>query len=191
MKTLKLLLMCIFLGTLLYACTDSSNILGNELQTEIASENLNQPHEETVPFKATFLGEYQPFGDRCEGALNVIVDAVGEGTHIGRSTVHFDFCGVPMYDGSFVYFDTETILVSANGDELYATGEGIVIPGRTPDHPQYVTSYWRDKFFITGGTGRFKGASGELWTDDYNSSEDPYSHHNWEGTITMVKGKRK
>ena len=80
-------------------------------------------------------------------------------------------------------------MVAANGDILYISGEGFVIDGRLDDHPEYVISYWRDPFVILGGTGRFEGATGEGWTDDYNSSEDPNSHHNWTGTITMVKGK--
>jgi len=45
-------------------------------------------------------------------------------------------------------------------------------------------------FVILGGTGRFEGATGGGMTDDYNSSEDPYSHHQWVGKITLVKGKR-
>ncbi|MBP1668794.1 MAG: hypothetical protein H6Q21_1160, partial [Bacteroidetes bacterium] len=47
--------------------------------------------------------------------------------------------------------------------------------------------YWRDPFEILGGTGKFKGATGKGTTDDYNSSEDPYSHHHWTGTITLLK----
>jgi hypothetical protein len=43
---------------------------------------------------------------------------------------------------------------------------------------------------VMGGTGSFEGATGTIMSDDYNSSEDPYSHHHWKGTITMVKGKQ-
>jgi hypothetical protein len=42
-----------------------------------------------------------------------------------------------------------------------------------------VVSYWKDPFVILGGTGKYEGATGDIITDDYNSSEDPYSHHHW------------
>ena len=61
--------------------------------------------------------------------------------------------------------------------------------GRLDDHPEYVTSWWKDPWEITGGTGRFEGATGSGYTDDYNSAIDPYSHHRWTGTITMLKGE--
>ena len=38
------------------------------------------------------------------------------------------------------------------------------------------------------GMGRFEGATGSGTNDDYNSDLDPYSHHHWTGTITLVKG---
>ncbi len=28
-------------------------------------------------------------------------------------------------------------------------------------------------------------------TDDFNSSEDPYSHHHWKGTINLVIAHQK
>ena len=144
----------------------------------------------TVPFKAEYTGTYKVFPaefdtEKCPGLGEVTVDGVGQATHLGNSKVHFNFC-VDISDLS--YFDTYAYLEAANGDMIYIDVSGNVIPGRTEDHPDYVVSYWRDPFTILGGTGRFEGASGGGYSDDYNSSEDPYSHHNWEGTITMKKG---
>jgi hypothetical protein len=51
-------------------------------------------------------------------------------------------------------------------------------------------NFAKDPFKILGKTGRFKGASGSGMTDDYNSDLDPYSHHHWKGTITLVKGNQ-
>ena len=82
-------------------------------------------------------------------------------------------------------------MVFGKGDTLFVTCKGKVIGGKSPDHPEYVTSYWRDDFLILGGTGRFEGATGSGKTDDYNSSEDPYSHHRWKGTITLEKGEKQ
>ena len=48
-------------------------------------------------------------------------------------------------------------------------------------------SYWKDDFEILGGTGKFSDAPGKGKTNDYNSSEDPNSHHFWTGSITYQK----
>jgi len=158
----------------------------------------------TVPFEANFTGEYiaiyHPGDDEfsCEELYNcrVIVEAMGTAKHLGKFTTSFDFCACgpddPDIEGlDFQYEGGESCFIAANGDKLYLTTEGSsVVVGRLPEHPEYVTSYWKDKFEITGGTGRFKDATGSGTTDDYNSSLDPYSHHHWTGTITLKKGKR-
>jgi hypothetical protein len=144
----------------------------------------------TLPFKADFIGNYTFVGEdatKCDPTsyYRVIVDGKGKATHLGNSIVHFDFC----CDFESYYGQTYAYIIAANGDTLFMSCEGRVIDGRLEDHPSYVTSYWRDPFVFLGGTGRFKGASGGGMTDDYNSSEDPYSHHHWVGTLKLVKGK--
>ena len=187
-------------------CSDDTDIHG--LDTNDMIEARGAEVWVTVPFKVEYTGEYLFQGinpDACGASfvdpdadpedlvpiVNVVVEGWGQGTHVGNSTIHFDFCGVPGPDG-FQYGDpypVDAYIVAANGDMLYLTVSGLVIPGRTEDHPEYVTSYWRDPFQILGGTGRFEDATGEGYTDDYNSNLDPYSHHDWDGTITMKKGK--
>jgi len=186
-----------------FACEKDSLMADQELGSvrDLNNSSYNQmnnpamqPIEVTVPFKVDYVGEYQPFGDKCDGQLNVIVNGDGTGTHVGRSTVHFDFCGLPQPDESFIYgprSHNASYIVAANGDTLFISGAGTVVPGRMDDHPEHVISYWRDPFEIIGGTGRFEGATGGGTTDDYNSNLDPYSHHHWDGTITMIKGNRK
>jgi hypothetical protein len=144
----------------------------------------------TVPFKADFLGTYVGYypDETCElpQVMRIEVDFEGTGTHLGNFTGSFSFCT----DAESYYGPTESHMVAANGDILYVSCWGQVIQGKEDDHPDHVTSYWRDPFVISGGTGRFKDAYGEGRTDDYNSSLDANSHHHWRGTITMKKGKR-
>ncbi|MDX1362824.1 MAG: hypothetical protein R3243_01355 [Arenibacter latericius] len=157
-------------------------------------KSKEKPIYVTVPFKAAFLGDYQYVGPDIEvltglepkgcEAARVIVDFEGNGTHLGKFTGNFDFCAGP--EG---YGPSDSYMVAANGDTLIVSIAGNVIQGRMDDHPEYVTSYWRDSFVIIGGTGRFEGATGSGMSDDYNSSLDINSHHNWTGTITMIKGK--
>lgn len=189
---MKKILLMVFCVSLCFACS--------EMVDEINDDNLKSGHlgshkdgdikKVTVPFKAYYTGTYQPYGDRCPA--NVIVDGVGSGTHVGTSTIHFDFCVDPTTFGtdSVLYGDTNAYIVADNGDSLFVSVEGAVVQTPLDDHPDYVFNYWRDPFVILGGTGRFEGAEGGGWSDDYNSTEDTNSHHQWTGTITMVKGKR-
>jgi len=153
------------------------------------------PKTTTVPFKADFVGNYTFAGPdtlpnpKCVEpftAWRAIVDGKGTGTPLAIFTVHFDFCGDSLsnYGNAYAY------MVGADGDTLFVSCAGRVIEGRMDSHPLHVISYWKDPFKIAGGTGKFKGATGEGITDDYNSSEDPNSHHRWTGTITLVEVKK-
>lgn len=202
MKNSKPLLLVLACLTMLSTCTKSDiDLEDGSLNTldDAALTTLKKGTDKsvfvTVPFKAEFLGDYIYVGPDNEEAtglppkcelVRVIVDFEGNGTHLGKFTGNFDFCVGP--EG---YGQTDAYMVAANGDRLMISISGNVIQGRLDDHPEYVTSYWRDPFVILGGTGRFEGATGGGISDDYNSSLDPNSHHNWNGTITMKKGKRK
>ena len=186
MKTLVKLLFCMACISLLYTCQKS-----DEFSDELSGNELKSAKTTTVtvPFKADFIGTYMYVGpgDVCVEPqfLQVIVEFQGNATHLGKITGNFDFC----CDAESNYGPTTSYMLAANGDKLFVSCTGRVIEGRLNDHPEYVTSYWRDPFVITGGTGRFEGATGSGMTDDYNSALDPFSHHNWTGTITLLKGK--
>ena len=195
MKTIKqfsFLMACIFM---LSTCTNSEDIINEDSLSTSLKKGNDTPVFVTVPFKAKFIGDYRYVGPdieeytglepRCEFA-RVIVDFEGNGTHLGKFTGNFDFCAGP--EG---YGPSDSYMVAANRDTLFVSISGNVINGRLDEHPEYVISYWQDPFVILGGTGRFEGATGSGMSDDYNSSLDPNSHHNWNGTITMKKGKRK
>ncbi|MCK3684180.1 hypothetical protein [Maribellus sp. YY47] len=184
-------------------CVSCTSVSDDVVDARLKSGNLGADKSDdikmvTVPFIVDYVGTYVygPFGiptDKCD--INVFVDGVGTGTHVGQSMVHFDFCVTPYFtpEGQLDhgdYGDAYAYIVAANGDTLFVTLSGTVFPGRLEDHPDYVVSYWRDPFEIIGGTGRFEDASGGGMTNDYNSSEDSNSHHHWEGTITLKKGKR-
>ena len=147
----------------------------------------------TKPFEAEFIGNYIYFGPdtlespKCNDSLSyrIIVDCEGSGNIMGNFRGHFDFCSNEQgyYGNVYGYF------VDESNDSLFIGGDGIgrVIDGKTEEHPEFVTSYWKDDFQLIGGTGKYKGATAAGKTDDYNSSEDPNSHHNWKGTITLIK----
>lgn len=192
MKTVRRVLFFMAGICLIFACSESDEtLLVDDPTGSPLKSGKNKSHTVTVPFKADFIGTYvgQYVDETCvlPQFVRVKVDFEGTGTHLGKFTGNFSFC----VDGNTgEYGPSDSYMVAANGDILYVSIQGQVIGGREDDHPDYVISYWRDPFVILGGTGRFEGATGEGMSDDYNSSEDPNSHHHWTGTITLVKGKR-
>ncbi len=187
---------------LILSCSKSDSYLNDDMSVSLKNGKAVSKTV-TVPFNARFTGEYLwagPHPDHPEcgvwdpdnGEFWALVINAGEGTatHLGHFTFRFEFCcnlltGVYPGPSNYVSGNFE----AANGDLLFIMSFGQVFEGRLEDHPEYVNSYWRDPWLITGGTGRFEGATGSGFTDDYNSDLDPYSHHHWTGTITMVKGK--
>jgi len=197
MESFKNLLLLVCIGIFI-SCSEFTDAVddGQLKSGDLGADKTHETKMVTVPFVVDYLGTYVygPFGmptDKCP--INVFVTGEGTGTHVGNSTAYFDFCVNPVFEGDvFVrgeYGDAYAYIVAANGDTLFVSVEGAVLPGRLDDHPEEVVSYWRDPFVILGGTGRFEDASGDGMTDDYNSSEDNNSHHHWVGTITMKKGK--
>jgi len=182
MKTFKQILLLAAVIIMVASCTHYDDFFGRH-KTKFV----------TMPFEAEFIGEYMYVGPdiaedtglepKCGEFIRVIVDFEGSGSPLGKFTGNFDFCVGP--DGG--YGQTDAYMVTMKGDTLYISVSGNVIQGRLDDHPEYVTSYWRDPFEILGGTGRYKGATGAGVSDDYNSSLDPNSHHNWKGIITLKK----
>jgi len=173
----------LFLVLNFYSCTNFSS---KSKQTEEKIEMI------TEVFDAKFIGNYVYVGpdtlptQKCTDSLTTwraIVDCMGTSNIMGDVKIHFDFCGDENgnYGNTFAYF------VDKSNDTLFVSCEGSVIEGKKKEHLSFVTSYWKDDFEILGGTGKFEGASGKGKTDDYNSSEDPNSHHHWKGTITYEK----
>ena len=85
----------------------------------------------------------------------LFVDATGSGnaTQLGRFTVSFQVeVNLPTLSGP-----ASATFVGANGDSLYAEGWGQSAPTGTPNVITIVETYT-----ITGGTGRFAGATGNF-----------------------------
>jgi len=82
---------------------------------------------------------------------------VGQLSHLGRTSFTNDFTSFTPTGPDTFSFTITAIIVAANGDEIYttATGTGTVTP--TGSESTLVST-------ITGGTGRFAGASGTITT---------------------------
>ena len=107
-----------------------------------------------MPLNGSETGTFQLLGSCETGGLALEVTGTGHATFIGRYTGRYRECFDPatgaVTDGSFT-------LTAENGDTLYGTYAGQAVPAGAN------VSY-DDPGVITGGTGRFTGASGNANT---------------------------
>jgi len=198
----KVLLFTAFI-CLIVSCSKSDSFSADDDMNVSLKKAKAEPVMVTVPFKADFVGTYMegtgpyaecgpcdPENGECWGI--VFNEGGGTATHLGKCKHYFEFCCdfiSGIYPGPTEYM--KAYLIAANGDILYMECAGQVITGRLDYHPDDVNSYFKDPFVILGGTGKFKGATGSGYTDDYNRDAYPdNSFHHWRGTITMIKGNR-
>ncbi len=104
-----------------------------------------------VPFKASETGTFQLLGPCETGGIVIDVTGTGHATELGNYSAHYRECLLPatgtVTAGSFT-------LTAANGDMVFGTYSGQASP---PDDPNVLA--FEDPGVITGGTGRFAGAS--------------------------------
>ena len=110
------------------------------------------------PFRLTAEGHANP--DFSLGPCNVVNTELGTGVaqHLGRvtwqATEVADFCVDPANPG-LAAVSGQLVVTAANGDQLTASGQSTVHADFAKD-----TLTITGTFTITGGTGRFAGATG-------------------------------
>ncbi len=129
--------------------------------------------QEQVPFKGKLEG------DATRGAVHfpyvdVLVEGTGEATQLGEFTFAFPHT---------VNLLTRTAIgtyhfVAANGDTLTADGTGIATPIGGG------VLYIEETMTITGGTGRFAGASGSFEVERLYDTVAGTTVGSFEGTIS-------
>jgi hypothetical protein len=154
----------------------------------------------TVPFTSHFFTDQMSLvPDPVCGApprlLNTQV-GMGEATHLGRFSIRITFCldatdlldDGQLTEGESAPYDGGVgVLTAANGDELHITVAGAVVPS---DHPDFDFEF-DDPYTITGGTGRFAGATGSGTTNSLVSRamQPTRTTHNWTGSLTLMPGR--
>jgi hypothetical protein len=93
--------------------------------------------------------------------------AEGTGTHLGKFTLSLDAA-----TGKLTF-------VAANGDELWAQS--------TVLRPTDVDGVWHTEGILTGGTGRFAGATGEFSHDIFFTDNQGDFVYSVETTITLQR----
>jgi len=105
-----------------------------------------------VPFKGWDAGHFEIPG-ACATGLQVVIGGSGAATHLGR----YSYSAIECFDPGTGGFAGAPMLIAASGDRITGTYVGTVAPTGDPDVIRY-----DEVVTITGGTGRFAGATGEL-----------------------------
>jgi hypothetical protein len=131
----------------------------------------------------TAAGEQAPFKGSFEGTvtrslppppISVLVEGAGTGTQLGHFTVAIPHLVTPPNGSGFYHF------VAANGDTLTAEFKGVSAPTATPG-----VLYIEETATITGGTGRFAGATGSFTCERWYDMIAGTTTGSFEGTITL------
>ena len=137
---------------------------------------------EQVPFRGTLQGSFTATMDPPP-AINRQLDATGQATQLGAFTFSFphsvDRSTVPATGVGVATF------TAANGDQVFAsiTGQATPIGGGVLAGVEIGT--------ITGGTGRFAGASGSFVIERLIDTIGLTTIGSFEGTISTVRVARQ
>ena len=132
------------------------------------------PAGEQVPFKGSFEGDVTvtplapPF-------VMVDVEATGEATQLGKFTLdipHVVDRATRTAVGSYEF-------TAANGDKVYAEFTGLASPTEVPG-----VLYIEETATITGGTGRFAGATGSFTAERLYDTITGTTTGSFEGSIS-------
>jgi hypothetical protein len=104
-----------------------------------------------VPLKGQDSGSFTLTADGCApGVFAVVVTDAGQATHLGAYAYHSNEC----FNGATGEFSGAFTMTAANGDTITGTYAGVVV-SVVGD-----LGFYEQDNVITGGTGRFAGASG-------------------------------
>lgn len=141
-------------------------------QNLLNSSQKQDQQKRAVPFKADF--ELTSAVTHEDGATVIFTTGTGEGTHIGRSSY---VCNARL---DATGYNDILVLTAADGSEIHAVGNG---PGPVIDFTtlDYIITYQSS---ITGGTGRFAGATGSLTIVGHGNLNSPAGTATLTGTIS-------
>jgi hypothetical protein len=153
--------------------------------TMTASTAFAAPTSKATPLKGSWdsseIPTFVPAPPPDAVTMYVDGDASGNATHLGKYIATFEAtvnlaCNCSV--GDTVHF------IAANGDSLYGVGAGSGIPSDTPGYT-LVTQFYA----ITGGTGRFAGATGNFTVTRLINMATAVSKGSIDGTIVLAPDK--
>ena len=149
--------------------------VGNATSTVIPGEVAALRREE-VPFKGRLEGVVTRRTPLVPPLVSLLTEGTGNATHLGRFTVeiaHVVDTVARTLTGSYEF-------TAANGDTLIADVTGQF--GPTLENPRVLLSV--ETATITGGTGRFAGATGSFTVERLLNLDTLLTTVSFEGTIS-------
>ena len=148
----------------------------------IASPAAAKNDAKQLPFKGTLQAvESGVFNPGPPPTVSVTAAGSGNATHLGRFTdsytVVIHFQPDDTRTGT-LYYD----FVAANGDHLLSVGQGVGVIAGDFDHVV-------EQHTITGGTGRFAGATGSFTIDRLINHGTAITTGTFDGYIVLANGK--
>ena len=131
-----------------------------------------------LPFHGTLESNHTSQYDIETNTILVHLVGTGTATHLGRYTL----TGELVLDAETIAGPERMTLMAANGDLLFASGTAQGTPsedGLTVNSVEDLT--------ITGGTGRFAGATGSFVLRQWNLDVTRSSPGAFEGTILLAQ----
>ena len=165
----SLFLLTLICSTLFISCQKEAGIIHES--PDPVSSNANN-NSNNVPF----IGEYTTTHQMLGGPAMQRITGVGSATHLGASTfvatVTVNITPPPPFavQGTAVF-------TAANGDQFYTS----IVGTTTPTGPTSATGSFVHT--ITGGTGRFADASGQLVATSSFNPQTLTGLVNFEGSI--------
>lgn len=149
---------------------------GNSTVTGLPAERGGLAAAKEVPFKGRFEGSFTFVPDAPPSPFaSVHLTATGEATNLGRFTLdapHRVNLATLTATGTFEF-------KAANGDKVTAGFTGLATPTGTPGVFSIV-----ETATVTGGTGRFAGATGSFIVTRTVDLASPSATGSFEGTIS-------
>lgn len=167
----------ILLTAVLAGCTHNlPTALPDESRAAAARVSVS---ETVLPFHgkldaASHTSAYDP----VTNTILVHLVGSGTGTHLGRFTLVSDLALDPV-----ALAGPESMsITAANGDMLFATGRGQGTPSQDGQSLESL-----ETLTITGGTGRFAGATGSFTLRQVNLAPDRLSSGSFDGTFDFAR----
>jgi hypothetical protein len=134
-----------------------------------------------VPFRGQFAGSFT-FVD----ASHLQLAGTGTASFLGRATSSgaIAFLGpAATCAGGFAIHDDETLTSTDDGETVTFSVDSQACPTATPGVYEINTAYT-----VTGGTGRFAGATGQGTADCFGNFNNDTFHFTMQGTISRPQG---
>ena len=132
---------------------------GSQARDDGSLDAAPEGEEGLQPLRATIQASEVLIPTGQPGVFDVVITGTGRGNLFGNltfsATETIDFVSRP---GTAVVTDGEFVITASDGSQLFATYTGTGVPD--PDNPGFFIG--EATATITGGTGRFEGASGTV-----------------------------